>query len=187
MSEYLNYLPDVLNEFEEEDLLAQPNLKTFTGFRNYVLMRLILNTGLITDEIRNLKWEDVKIYEGILFVRKDDIRKNRRVYFDFETLEALRDLKKRQSIEIGSYPHVFTTMDGKPLLKRYICQMVKRYVNRAYITKDINPYSLRHTYAMKLYKKTQSLKQIRKELGLAETSNVGIYRLLANEELSHNY
>ena len=64
-------LPTVLEESEQKKLLSVPNKRYKTGHRNYVMIKLILNTGLRLSEIINLKWKHVnqnkckfKVVEG---------------------------------------------------------------------------------------------------------------------------
>ena len=38
MNNYLNYLPEILNQYEEKSILNQPNKRCITGLRNYTLM-----------------------------------------------------------------------------------------------------------------------------------------------------
>jgi integrase/recombinase XerD len=44
-----------------EDLLKQPDLRTFTGFRDYCLMLLFLETGIRVNELIGIELQDVRI------------------------------------------------------------------------------------------------------------------------------
>ncbi|GIP64027.1 hypothetical protein J32TS6_25820 [Virgibacillus pantothenticus] len=50
-------------------LLNAPNKRTFTGVRDYTFMLLLLETGLRLSEATAVLVEDVKLAEGLVFVR----------------------------------------------------------------------------------------------------------------------
>ncbi len=61
-------LPVTLTEAEQSALLAQPNSRYPTGERNYLLMRLMLDTGLPLAEAAELKWIHVDLATGRIMV-----------------------------------------------------------------------------------------------------------------------
>ncbi|MCY8489348.1 tyrosine-type recombinase/integrase [Bacillus atrophaeus] len=50
-----------------EKLLKQPDLRTFTGFRDYCLMLLLLETGVRVNELIGMELQDVRIKEGAIY------------------------------------------------------------------------------------------------------------------------
>ena len=56
------------SEQEIEKLLAEPNKKTSAGFRDYVVMLTLLDTGLRISELCGLKLSDVDLQNGYLRV-----------------------------------------------------------------------------------------------------------------------
>ena len=177
-------IPEVLTASEQETLLAQPNPRYPTGMRNYVMMRLMLDTGLRLSEAVNLKWRDLDLNTGKLMVRQGKGAKDRTLWIGDADLELLRAWRERQAKDVNGNPeHVFTTLEGKPVSPRYVQQMVKRYATKAGIQKNIHPHTLRHTFATDLYRETSKIRLVQKALGHANLSTTQIYTHIVDEEL----
>jgi len=113
MNNYLNYLPEILNQYEEKSILNQPNKRCITGLRNYTLIKLILTAGLRPKELLNLKWENIDLIESSLMIRSDNLTQNRKLFLTLDAVDALKEWKYRQQKEIGNCSFVFTTLEGK--------------------------------------------------------------------------
>jgi len=163
-------LPNILTEFESEELLNQPNLRYPTGMRNYALMKLLLNSGIKLSEATNLVWTDL-----------DNILSSRTIILDGYTLETLIKWKNRQQINADDCRYVFTTLNGNKLKNRYVREMIKRYADKAFISGSVSPQTLRHTYATNLYMDTKDLNLVRRSLGLSDSHYSKIYLRLAEE------
>lgn len=83
----------------------------------------------------------------------------------------------------GNPKHIFTTLQGDPVLPRYVQQMVKRYAARAGIKKHVHPHTLRHSFATDLYRDTHNIRLTHKALGHANLSTTQIYTHIVDEEL----
>ncbi len=68
----------------------------------------------------------------------------------------------------------------------YIRTMVKRYVNKADIAKDISPHNLRHTFASDFLRDCNNLRKVQKALGHADISTTQIYTHIVDEELKNS-
>ncbi|PUU88751.1 tyrosine-type recombinase/integrase [Halanaerobium congolense] len=187
MNNYLDYLPEILDEYEEELLLEQPNKRCITGLRNYTLMKLILTAGLRPKEILNLNWENIDLIEYSIMIRAKNLTQNRKIYITLDAVDALREWKYRQRKEVGECSFVFTTLAGNVIKARYMRSMISRYADKAFICKDVSPYTLRHTYGAKLYNTNEDLKKVRSNLGLADSNHLKIYSILADQDVGFLY
>lgn len=97
-------IPTVLTENEQQDLLDQFNTRYVTSFRNKVMFRLMLNTGLRASEIVSLRWEDVSLTSGKLTVREGKGAKDGILWVDNSQLEELGECKERQVEKVGELP-----------------------------------------------------------------------------------
>ena len=183
MAQDMNYLPDVLDEYEQEALLDEPNLRCITGIRNYAIMILMLNTGVRTEELVNLTWDDVDLDYNELHTGHGTSRKNRTLRLTFEVVEALRNWKFRQSKEVGQCECMFTTLKGNVVSPRYVRGMIKRFGDKAMIPKQCSPVILRHTFAVKYYKTYEDIDDLARALGVRDKYNLNIYPLLADEDI----
>lgn len=177
-------IPETLTPEEQEALLRQPNRRYPTGERNYLLLRLMLDTGLRLSEAIHLRWRDVDLNTGKLMVGQGKGHKDRTLWIGEDDLELLRKWRERQAKDVKGKPaHIFTTLEGKPLLSRYVQQAVKRYAARAGIEKNVHPHTLRHTFATDLYRETKDIRLTQKALGHANLSTTQIYTHIVDEDL----
>lgn len=177
-------LPETLTQEEQEKLLDQPNPRYPTGERNLLMLRLMLNSGLRLSELTALKWRDIDLMSGKLMVREGKGAKDRTLWLGSKDIELLRSWKERQIEETGNEPkHVFTTLEGNPVMNRYVQDMVKRYGERAGIEKRVHPHMLRHTFATDLYRETKNIRLVQKALGHSDLSTTMIYTHVVDEEL----
>lgn len=173
-------LPDVLTEEDRVALLKQPNPRAPTGFRNLCMLRLMLNVGLRSSELLNLKVRDIDWISGKLTVRMGKGNKDRTLWLnqeDLELLQAWRDRRPKQS------DLLFTTLRGDKVSDRYLRTMVKRIAGKAGIEKDVHPHLLRHSFATDLYRKTKNIRMTQKALGHADLSTTMIYTHIVDDEL----
>ena len=177
-------IPEILTPDEQRALLKQPNRRYPTGERNYLMLRLMLDTGLRLSEAIHLRWRDIDLNTGKLMVRQGKGAKDRTLWIGDDDLKLLRKWRTRQAKDVKGEPvHVFTTLDGKPVSPRYVQQAVKRYAAKAGITKNIHPHTLRHTFATDLYRQTKDIRLTQKALGHANIATTTIYTHIVDDDL----
>ena len=81
---------DVLTEVERIALLKQPNRRAPTGLRNLCMIRLMLNAGLRSSEVLNLKIRNLDWMSGRLAVRQGKGSKDRILWISEDDLELLK-------------------------------------------------------------------------------------------------
>lgn len=180
MNDSKNGYPAILNEFEEEQLLEQFNQRFISSFRNYTMVKLVLNTGLNSKELTNLKWDDVDLFSGEIHIKSDSIYSRRKLSISFEIIEMLEEWRERQDIEWGGSEYVFCTRNGDKLVQTYINDMLTTYKDKALIDKYVGVNTLRHTFGVKLYKECDDLNEVRDIMGLSHNSyHIMYYKVLA--------
>ncbi|NTZ20785.1 integrase [Paenibacillus sp. JMULE4] len=138
--------------FTEEQvvaLLKQPDQNTFTGFRDYTMLSLILDTGLRIGEMTKLKMSQVDVKESQILGVIGKSKKPRDIPFCDEVRKILiRYIKARGDVKSQ---HFFVTLDGRPLGVRSFQEALRQYGKDAGITNvRVSPHTLRHTFA-KMY------------------------------------
>ncbi|ALS28822.1 MULTISPECIES: tyrosine-type recombinase/integrase [Paenibacillaceae] len=138
--------------FTEEQvvaLLKQPDQNTFTGFRDYTMLSLILDTGLRVGEMTKLKMSQVDLKESQILGVIGKSKKPRDIPFCDEVRKILiRYIKARGDVRSQ---HFFVTLDGRPLGVRSFQEALRQYGKDAGITNvRVSPHTLRHTFA-KMY------------------------------------
>ena len=177
-------LPVTLTDAEQSALLAQPNQRYPTGERNYVLMRLMLDTGVRLAEASALRWAHIDMVTGKVMVIEGKGTKDRTLWVSENLLKCLRDWRERQSATCGSIPaHPFTTLKGSVLQHRYIQEMIRRCSIKAGIAKRVSLHILRHTFATDLYRESSNIRLVQKALGHADLSTTMIYTHVYDKEV----
>lgn len=173
-------LPEVLTPQEQDSLLAQPDKGRRQGFRNFCMVRIMLNLGLRAGEVLNLKVKDIDWISGKLMVRQGKGNKDRALKLNPEDLDLLRRWIEERPVESD---YLFPTTKGGRITDRYLRQMVKHLAHQAGIGKDIHPHTLRHTFATDFYRETRNLRMTQKVLGHENISTTEIYTHISDPEL----
>ncbi|SDM48940.1 tyrosine-type recombinase/integrase [Halarsenatibacter silvermanii] len=178
-------IPDVLSEEEQKKILGVFNERYFSSQRNKMMIKLMLDAGLRLSEAINLSWQDVNLQTGEIKIRESKNEKGRIVWLNEETLEKLKNWRRRQNEELEKEVDlVFTTKTGNQLNPRNVRSMVYNYTEKAGITnKDVSPHTFRHTFATDLYRRTKNLRLVQKALGHADISTTQIYTHIVDEEM----
>lgn len=169
-------LPTVLEPDEVQKLIKQPNKRYPTGLRNKAIISIMLHCGLRLSEITALKPGSINLTKGKLRIESGKGNKDRDLAIPdylIDLLDSWRKIKPKSN-------YFFPTLQGNKLSPKYIQQMVKRYSQKAGITKNISPHTLRHTYATQYYKQTKDIETLRRILGHTDISTTTIYITLAN-------
>ncbi|HUC91975.1 MAG TPA: tyrosine-type recombinase/integrase [Paenibacillus sp.] len=142
----------VIYSFTEEQVIAlldQPDQTTFTGYRDYCMLYLMLDTGLRLGEVLNLKINQADLKQCYLLGVLGKSKRPRDVPFCDDVRKVLlKYLKVR-----GEMPEsaLFVTVDGVPLSGRTFQETLKAYGEKAGIEGvRVSPHTLRHTFA-KMY------------------------------------
>lgn len=174
-------VPTVLTDQEQAALLAAPNRRCPTGLRNYWMLRLMLNLGLRSAEVRGLGLHDVDWMTARVTVRRGKGGRDRVLWLSAEDHAGLQEF--RQSRPVPEAELLFTTLDGGPVQARYLRAAVKRLATRAGIAKDVHPHTLRHSFATDLYRSTRNLRLTQKAMGHASISTTQVYTHVFDDEL----
>ena len=176
-------LPRVLSADEQEQLLAEFNVRWDSALRNKALVTTMLDTGLRAGEIVALCPEHIDWRTCKLTVRQGKGSKDRTLWFGTDLRDLLTEwLERRPESEF-----VFGTRDGGQLQTRYLREMVKRMARKAEIPEwqRVSPHTLRHTFASDLYRETGDLRLVQQALGHSSVTTTQIYVHLADREVEH--
>jgi len=124
-------------------LLAQPKIKTFVGFRNWVMMLTMLDTGLRLSEILGLRRDQIDWPASRCFVQgKGD--KERAVPFGTAVKKALWEYGQWRG-EVAGQDIFFLDQFGGKICCRHVQIALKRHGDAAGIVGvRVSPHTLRH-------------------------------------------
>jgi integrase/recombinase XerD len=178
-------LPDVLSVDEVGRLLAAPSLDDPLTFRDRALLELAYGAGLRVSEWITLAVRDILFDEGLVRVFGKG-RKERLVPIGRSAIGAvaiyLRELRPR--LEHGEGKGILLlNARGRPLTRMGAWKILRRYVEKAQITKHVSPHTLRHSFATHLLEGGADLRAVQEMLGHVDISTTQIYTHVDREYL----
>jgi integrase/recombinase XerD len=178
-------LPDVLTVDEIERLLAAPQLEQPLAFRDRAMLELAYGAGLRVSEWITLGVKDV-LFEDMLVRVFGKGSKERLVPIGRKAIGAvatyIRELRPR--LEKGGGKGVLLlNARGEPLSRMGAWKILRGHVERAGITKEVSPHTLRHSFATHLLEGGADLRAVQEMLGHADISTTQIYTHVDREYL----
>jgi integrase/recombinase XerD len=178
-------LPDVLTVAEIKSLLEAPTVDDPLYFRDRALLELAYGAGLRVSEWIGIGTRDVLLEDALVRVFGKGA-KERLVPIGRSAIGALaiyqRELRPR--LERGKGRGVlFLNARGEPLSRMGAWKILKRYVERAGLTKHVSPHTLRHSFATHLLEGGADLRAVQEMLGHADISTTQIYTHVDREYL----
>lgn len=127
-------------------LLNRPNRKTFTGFRDYTMMMVMLETGMRIGELLNLKVGDLFIKEMEIRITRGKGGKARRVPIQKTCIKILLQyLEERGEVETD---WLFVNVEGTAIHMRTVQENIQEYGKLTGISGvRVSPHTFRHTMA----------------------------------------
>jgi len=179
-------LPEVLSLEEVEKLLNKPNLKNWMGIRDKAALELMYATGIRVSELVDLKLDNVNLDVGFIKC-KGKGQKERIVPIGKKAITAieryLNKIRPKLVKEKNANEYLFLTRLGKRMSRQTFWKMIKRYLKRTKIKKDISPHTLRHSFATHLLERGADLRTVQEMLGHANISTTQIYTHINKERL----
>ena len=151
--------------------------------RDRLIIEVAIGTGLRVSELSNLKLEDLFLKKGqnSLIVRRGKGGKNRVVQYNAQ----LKDL----IVEYLAYrpsdsPYLFPSKHGEQITASGIQQVFKKWAGKASLPSRYSIHSLRHTYAVRLYKASgYNLRLVQKQLGHSSVATTQVYADVLDEDV----
>ena len=169
-----------LEKFEMDALLNTPAKNTEQGWRDYVLLLFLYNTGARAEEAASLKIGDVYLPKGkglavVSILGKGG--KARRCPLWDDTCKALRGIIADRFSE----EHVFLNRQHLPMSRFGVYEMVTRHADTlskvmpSIKGKRVTPHTIRHTTATHLLQAGVDINTIRAWLGHVSVETTNIY------------
>ena len=181
-------LPDTLNYYEIEQLLAAIDLSTDEGMRNRAILETLYSSGLRVSELTDLKLSHVYFDIGFLrIIGKGS--KERLIPIGREALKYIRiyvnEIRCHLEIKQGSENHVFLNRRGSKLTRVMIFTIIKNLALKAGIDKKVSPHTFRHSFATHLIEGGADLRAVQEMLGHESITTTEIYTHLDRDYLKH--
>jgi site-specific recombinase XerD len=160
-------------------ILAKPDRRTPSGWRDYTLLLFLYNTGARVSEAIDVRCADLQLSAPRQVHLRGKGKKEREVPVWRETASALHRLIGTKPTAVGQ--HVFVNRFGDPLTRDGIAYILNKYVLAAAPERPsiarlrITPHVMRHSCAVGLLQSGSDLTVIRDYLGHASVATTNRY------------
>lgn len=168
-------LPVVLSREEIGRLLQAAG-----SLRNLALLATAYSTGARASEIVGLRVSDIDGQRRVIHIRRGKGRKDRYVPLFPKHRQTLRTYYRQYRPDPWLFPG---GLEGKPLGKRALRDVVVRARKRAGIRKEVTTHALRHSYGTHLLEAGIDLRTIQELLGHRSIQTVQLYTHLQSKAL----
>ncbi len=178
-------LPDFLSVNEVNKLFSSISEDDVYELRDKAIFELLYSCGLRITEAIELNYNDINFEKGFITV----VGKGSKERLVPMGEEAVRLLKKYSSISrsriIGKREsdYLFISKKGSKLNRKSVWRLLKNYVARTRINKNITPHTLRHSFATHLIENGADLRSVQELLGHTDISTTQVYTHLVKEKL----
>ncbi|MEU2028399.1 site-specific tyrosine recombinase XerD [Micrococcus luteus] len=171
-------LPDTLNIYEINALLAAIDASRSDGMRNKAIIEVLYGCGLRVTELTELRISNV--FDKIEFIKViGKGNKERLVPIGSVALKLiniyLNEVRVHANIKKGNEDFIFLNRFGAKLSRISIFNLIKSLAISAGIKKTISPHTLRHSFATHLIEGGADLRAVQEMLGHSSITTTEIY------------
>ncbi len=181
-------LPAVLTLDEMKKLLSLPDVRSFEGLRDYLVLCFFYATGVRVSEMIQIKIRDIDLKNNTIRVlgKRNKIRVlpiGKRTGADLRRyLSALKNF-----INVEQDHFFFVNNNKEPFTRQQMARIVHGYVVKISGKEKAHPHALRHTFATHLLDEGADLMTVKELLGHANLSTTQIYTHVSAEHLKKVY
>lgn len=181
-------VPEIMTMNEVVTLLEQPSKDTPKEIRDKAMLELLYATGIRVTELISLKLEDLNLQMN--YITCNDGNKERMIPFGAKARMALMnyiETARQEMLEDSNNHILFVNCSGKAMSRQGFWKLIKYYANKAGITADITPHTLRHSFAAHLVENGADLRSVQEMLGHSDISTTQIYANMNHNKLREVY
>ena len=147
---------DTFEVFSDDDvlrLLEAPSQRVYTGFRDYTMMLVLIDTGLRISELTGIKLSDIDFPSRQIYIRAENAKSSvgRLVPLSPKTAKELDKLNEMTGA--GEDDFVFMTQFGERYFADTFAKMLKKYGKKAGLSGvRVSPHTFRNYMAIKYLK-----------------------------------
>lgn len=179
---------DFLTREELEIFMKSINIKNKSGYKHYVLIALLYETGLRVSELINLKVSNLFFSNDSPYIKVlGKGNKERIVYLNSDIVSIVNEYMNKFKIYNG---YLFLNHSNEKYTRFGINKIVNKYYESSkkecltLVNKTITPHSFRHSKAVHLLMNNTALPIIQRFLGHNSIQTTEIYLDITNDEVS---
>ncbi len=173
-------IPDILSFEEIQILFSLIDISLVEGKRDRAIIELLYSAALRVSEICSLNLFDV---DDKQIKVKGKGGKERIVPISKTTIPILNDYLECRPDSQENNPPLFLTPRGKRIDRFFVFHLIKDLQERAKLTKNISPHTLRHSAATHLLENGADIRIIQEILGHAHISTTERYTHISKTHL----
>ncbi|RDC57661.1 site-specific tyrosine recombinase XerD [Pedobacter chinensis] len=171
-------LPDMLNIYEINELIAAIDASKPEGMRNKAIIEVLYGCGLRVSELTELKISN--LFPQIEFIKViGKGNKERLVPIGGVALKLLdiylNEVRVHVKIKKGNEDFIFLNRFGAKLSRISIFNLIKSLAIATGLKKTISPHTLRHSFATHLIEGGADLRAVQEMLGHSSITTTEIY------------
>jgi integrase/recombinase XerD len=176
-------LPVFLTVPEIDALLAAPDPSDPRGLRDLAMITLMYAAGLRVSELCELKLGDVDLARGVVAPLGKGGKRRLVPIADFASKLVGRYVDEVRGRGLDRGDVLFLSPRGGALTRQGFWKILRGYLLKAGIAKDISPHKLRHSFATHLVARGADLRAVQTMLGHVNVATTEIYTHVAKEHV----
>jgi integrase/recombinase XerD len=188
-------LPKAISVDEVTRILEATGTETATGLRDRALLEFLYSTGARISEAVGLDVDDISLQEGQdgpsivrLFGKGSKERLVPLGSYGARALDAyLVRGRPALSAKGKGTPALFLNARGGRISRQSAWTILKTAAEKANITKDVSPHTLRHSFATHLLEGGADVRVVQELLGHASVTTTQVYTLVTADTLREVY
>ncbi|EPY2280359.1 site-specific tyrosine recombinase XerD [Clostridium sporogenes] len=167
-------IPKILSVEEVDKLLNSPD-SSKKGLRDKSMLELMYATGVKITELLNLNIYDINLKFNYIKCRGSK-KRERIIPIGSYAVKCLKNyLKVRPAINVYNLDYLFLNLKGTQMTRQGFWKIIKFYAKEASIDKEIDSYTLRHSFAVHLLQNGADIKSVQELLGHKDLAATQIY------------
>ncbi len=178
-------LPQVLEQFEIDRLIEQPDTTTVLGQRDRALLEFAYATGVRVSELIAISLNDLMLDDQLVRVFGKGSRV-RLVPIGEQAIAAVTQYLQQSRPRLLKQHRtstLFLNQQGKGLTRMGFWKILRKYAIQAGITRSVSPHTLRHSFATHLIEGGADLRAVQEMMGHVNIATTQIYTHLDREYL----
>lgn len=179
---------NVLSAEELKQLLAAPNQRDYTQFRDYVLMYFLVESMCRIGETLSLRKQDFDFYNKTVTIPAGiaKSRKARTLPLGQTMIRLIKELIAENNTDFDS-EYIFLSNYGEPLKSNHFRKRLNEYAKMACIDKNVHPHLIRHSAATIFLESGGDIRHLQLLLGHADLRVVIRYTHLSQQSLRNQH
>lgn len=181
-------IPEILRMDEVVKLLEEPKGNDPKALRDKAMLELLYATGIRVSELITLSLSQLNMQMN--YIVCSDGHKDRIIPFGIKAREALLNYLEYSRTVMINDPEskvLFVNCSGNSMSRQGFWKLIKQYAQKAGITAEITPHTLRHSFAAHLIENGADLKSVQEMLGHSDISTTQVYVNLNQNKLRDVY